>query len=168
MIQARGFFATLSIDIGRYTKTLDQTMDVQMRQAARAWLRAVILKVPVWTGMSRGSFKPLGAFLRVAIPISPVATRSGMGPDAGASLSSFSFGKEGTKYIFEFEDNVPHYAINEFYNVRPPINLITPGPYGSFKAGQDAWDQYVTQVMPSKFPRPEEFIRQRRIQIAGH
>ncbi len=75
MIELKGFFTKLTLDPGRYTKTLDKSMNVQLRQAARAWLRAVILKVPVWTGMSRGSLRPLGAFLRVAVPISPVASR---------------------------------------------------------------------------------------------
>jgi len=165
LIELKGFFTKLTLDPGRYTKTLDKSMNVQLRQAARAWLRAVILKVPVWTGMSRGSLRPLGAFLRVAVPISPVASRKNYGIQAGANASAFKFSKEGTKYIFEFDEGVLHYTINEFYNVKPPINLITPGPYGSFKAGELAFQTYVTDVLPGRLPRLEDIITTNRIVV---
>jgi len=168
MIKLEGFSTALFIDINRFTKTLDAAMDVQLRQAARAWLRAVILKVPVWTGMSRGSLKPLGSFLRVKVPISPKAVRKGMGPGVGATQSAFKFGKEGNKYIFEFDEQVMQYTINEFFNVRPPINLITPGPYGSFNAGADAFEKYVQNEMPGRLPRPEQATVTRRVNLAGY
>lgn len=165
MFRVKGFFTTLTLNPQRYTKTLDGIMDVQLRQAARLWLRAVILKVPVWTGTSMGSLKPLGAFLRVAIPISPVAKRSGMGPEVGASKSTFTFGKQGTKYIFEFNEGVLHYTINEFFNVSPPIHLKTPGPYDSFKAGNEAFQAYIANELPKRLPRIEEVLTTQRVEI---
>lgn len=168
-IQLKGVFTELYLDVGRYTKTLDKTMNVQMRQAARAWLRAVIVNVPVWTGMSRGSYMPLGAFLRVKIPIVPStsphaqsAIRQGRTAQAGADASDFKFDKNGTKYRFEFDMGVPSYAINEYFNVKPPINLITPGPWHSFRAGEQAWEDYVRNEMPKRFPRVEQVIIQKK------
>lgn len=165
MIQLGGFMTQLTINPQRYTKTLDKVMDTQLRQGARAWLRAVLVKVPVWTGMSRGSLRPLGAFLRVAVPITPKVTRSGMGPDEGAKRSSFKFGKEGTEYFFSFDEQVAHYTINEFFNVSPPLNLITPGPYGSFEAGAEAFQDYIETELPKRLPRFEEIITTKIIRV---
>jgi len=165
MYEIKGFYTNVTIDTDRYTKTLDAMMKVQMRQAAREWLRAVIEKVPVWTGMSRGSLKPLGRFLRVAISIRPVAKRKGMGPGAGEAFQSFSFGVQGTTYSFEFDEGVEHYLINEFHDVSHSIPLRTPGPYHSFEAGNQAFIRYVENEMPKRFPRVEKFIVQKRIGI---
>lgn len=167
MIDLGGFGTLLTLDPQRYTKTLDKTMEVQLRQAARAWLRAVIVKVPVWTGMSRGSLIPLGAFLRVKIPITPVASKPGMGPLAGSLRSSFNFTKRGTSYSFEFDESVAHYTINEFFDVSHTIKLITPGPYNSFRFGAAAFQAYVTNELPKRLPRVEDVIVTKRIVLGA-
>jgi hypothetical protein len=165
VIKLKGFLTHLTMDVQRYTKTLDANMEIQTRQAARAWLRAVIEKVPVWTGMARGSLKPIGGFLKIAIPISPVAVRKGMGPAAGASRSTFFFGKSGTKYQFRFNENVLHYAINEFFDVNPPIHLTHPGEWHSFEAGAKAWQDYIENVLPGRLPKFEDIIVKKVIRI---
>lgn len=166
MFQLGGFMQELSISVNRYTKTLDETMQVQLRQAARAWLRAVLVAVPVWTGTARGSLKPLGAYLRVAVPISPIAFRRGKGPEIGAGQSSFTFGtpKPGL-YTFEFNEQVAHYLINEFNDVSEHIHLTHPTPWESFQRGEEAFQKYVDDVLPGRLPRIEDFISQKQIKI---
>jgi hypothetical protein len=164
MLNIGGVFNKLSIDPGRFTKTLDKTMEVQLRQAARAWLRAVVLKVPVWTGTARGTLRPLGQFLRVSIPISPVKRKRGFGPDIGAQRSAFSFNKTATTYSFEFDQQLAYYAVNDFYHVNLP--LINPTPWGSFRAGEAAFNKYVQTVLPERLPRVEDLIVKTEIKIA--
>lgn len=60
MFEITPFFTRVDIDLIGYKKSLDKIMTVQIRQAAREWLRAVIPRVPVYTGTSRGSLQPLG------------------------------------------------------------------------------------------------------------
>ena len=184
MIKVQGFYSRYTVDVTGFTKTTDGIMEIQMRQAAREWLRAVIVKVPVWTGMSRGSLKPLGAFLRVKVPISPVASRKGMGIAAGEKKSSFEFTKENGRYIFRFEENVAHYTVNEYYNanVSSPevanpdkgkiggtgLNLKNPGPYGSFKAGGKAWQRYIDANLADKLPKVADFVTRRRTRKVGN
>jgi len=157
----------MSIDVGRVTKTLNENMSIQMRQAAREWLRAVITKVPVWTGTSKGSFKPIGRFLNVQIPISPEVSRSGMGPDVGADKSAFHFSRRKGNQIFTFEVGVAHYAVNEFHNVNltGQFQLRNPGPYASFKFGELAFNRYVENVMPGRLPKPETFTKMTKVKI---
>lgn len=150
-------FVDLKFDEKGFRKSVDMLMEQQMRMAARAWLRAVIPHVPVYTGMARGSLQPLGKFLKVSVPINPYAFRKGMGPAAGASKSLFSFTKTNGIYTFEFDSQVMHYKINEFYNV--PLPLIHPTPWRSFEYGNAAFQKYVSTALLRRIPRANNFIK---------
>jgi hypothetical protein len=150
-------FMDLKFDANGYRKSVDALMEQQMRMAARAWLRAVIPHVPVYTGMARGSLRPLGQFLKVSVPISPIATRKGMGIGAGESKSWFKISKSGGNYTFEYNSSVAHYEINEFYNV--PLPLTHPTPWHSFKYGDEAFNEYARTKMPPRIPRVQDFIK---------
>lgn len=157
----------LKLNQGAFTKALTESLEVQNRQAARAWLKAVLTKVPVWTGEARGSLRPLGQFLRVAIPISPIsasreakrAISEGHTAEAGEAQGHFQFKNEGGKrFVFIFNTDVAHYLINEFYNVKPPINLIQPAPWFSFRAGKIAYKQYLSDNLKQKIPKIKSFL----------
>ena len=160
MIRASLKIWNIEINGGQYTKALFDALDIQVRQAARAWLRAIILsgRVPVWTGTARGSLLPLGQYLRVAVPISPImAVRKGMGPSVGASLGQFQFVR-GYYSEFHFTSNVKHYAINELHDPRPLIHLIhEPIPWQSFDLGKKAFRQYIKENLTAKLPRIESY-----------
>ena len=158
MFEINGTFQALKVETLKYNKSLDKAMQTQIRQAARAWLRAVILKVPVWTGTSRGTLKPLGAFLKVAVPINPVVTRPDMGPSVGAGQSEFSFLRKDNTWIFEFDLELVHYVINEYYDVSNYIHLRTPGPYDSLQAGQAAFQAYIEDNLLERTPNLDTFI----------
>lgn len=150
-------FTNLQFDAASYKKALHDTLEKEIRMAARAWLRAVIPRVPVYTGTARGSLQPLGRFLRVAVPISPVAKRKNMGPSVGSREQDFKFTSENGKYLFIFSSEVAHYKINEFYSV--PLKLRNPTPWLSFEAGRQAFDQYLTTELPKKLPNASNFLR---------
>lgn len=147
----------LKFDADNFRKTVHATLEKEIRMAARAWLRAVIPRVPVYTGMARGSLQPLGRFLKVAVPISPVAKRKNMGPAVGAAQQSFKFEVKNGKYLFGFNSTVAHYMINEFYSV--PLPLRNPTPWQSFEAGRTAFNEYVANELPKKLPRVNNFIK---------
>src|SRR6185436_6344475 len=105
----RGRLSFPKFDANRYSEALEKEIEVQIRQAAREWLRAVIPRVPVWAGTSRGSLQPLGRFLRVAIPISINPTsrgREGVGPEVGAAESTFDFTSRERRFIFSWNTTV--------------------------------------------------------------
>lgn len=160
----------LKFDKDAYLKNLKETLEKENRQAARAWLRAIVLDhdlPPVWTGEARGSLRPLGQFLRVAIPIKPsnskgalYAMAHGHTAEAGAAQGHFKLGVEGkARVVFEFSTDVVHYFINEFYNVKPPIHLIKPGPYHSFEKGKKAYDAYIKENLFKNLPKLHSYIR---------
>ncbi len=176
-----GFFKTnirlvyLKFDKDAYIKDLKEKLEVQNRQAARAWLRAVILNVPVWTGEARGSLRPLGQFLRVNVPINPSSSKwaqraiaQGHTAEAGAAQGKFEFKIEGqARVIFEFETSVIHYLINEFYNVKPPIHLINEVPWYSLKAGKAAYKTYVNENVRKSLPKLKSYLIREVRTISG-
>lgn len=155
----------LKFDKKGYTQALQKEIDTQIRQAARAWLRAVITQVPVYSGQARASLLPLGRYLRVAIPISPtIEARKQRRYQGAISLGesqgqdAYSFNHEGYVSSFSFSINVPHYLINEF-NVglgQPP--LIHPTPWKSLDAGEIAFREYLTQNLQKRIPKISEYI----------
>lgn len=165
MIKFTGRFYRMNFDETGYKKTYDEAMKVQLRQAARAWLRAVVPKVPVYTGMARGSLVPLGRLLRVAIPISinPKAKRritAKYSREAGEALGAFNFedGKNGV-YTFTVDTQVLHFYLNDTFDIKAKIpQLIHDTPWDAFKSGEAAFRTYVETVLPGRLPRIADFV----------
>lgn len=161
----------LKFDKERYIKDFKEVLETQNRQAARAWLREVILNVPVWTGEARGSLRPLGQFLKVAVPISPSSSKwarraiaQGHTAEAGAQQGQFEFRVEPPlRIIFEYETQVIHYLINEFYNVNPPIHLIQPAPWLSHEKGRVAYQNYINTNLKNKLPNLKSYIIREKV-----
>jgi hypothetical protein len=155
----------VKLDQVKFTKAITEAMETQNRQAARAWLRAVLTKVPQWTGEARGSLRPLGQFLRVAVPIqisdskwAKRAIEQGHTAEAGEAQGHFAFKTESNRFTFEFNTDVIHYLINEFYNYNPPIHLIQAVPWFSFRAGKAAYKQYLSENLKNKIPKLKSYL----------
>lgn len=167
-----GRFTYIDFDPKTYKKSFDEAMEVQMRQAARAWLRAMLtaeLPVvrrgtgsskgipPVWTGTARGTLIPLGRFLRVAIPISPKVRRPGRGPDVGAGKGKYNFDKSYDRYYFRFSTQLAWYTINEFNASDLPLTHQTP--WKGFEIGQKAFQDYCNTEMAKKLPKIRDSVK---------
>lgn len=165
-IKFRGRLSFPKLDVTKYTEALEEAIETQIRQAAREWLRAVIPKVPVWTGTARGSLQPLGRFLRVAIPISPVARRKGMGPEVGASKGTFKFQRRGRRFVFTASSTVDHFIQNNFYQApTPPFHLKEPTPWKAFEAGDEAFIRYIKANLVKRIPKLKEFIKYKTLVV---
>jgi len=136
----------------KYTKTLEQAIEVQVRQGAREFVRAAVPLIPVLTGMARGTLQPLGRFLRVAVPIRPTARRSGRGAEAGAFRSSFEFKQVGKAFIFTFGHNVEHFRINDI--VSNPFTASAP--WQALEAGERAFLKYMETIAVKRLPLAHE------------
>lgn len=162
----RGRFSIPQFDDKKFSDKFISQIQVEQRNAARAWLTAVIPKVPVWAGTARGTLKPLGRFLRVAVPISPVVVKPRLGPEVGAAKSSFKFARRGKRFIFLVENDVDHFIRNNFHEApNPPFKLKTPTPWNAYEAGQEAYEAYIKEVIPKKLPRIKDFIKYKTLVI---
>lgn len=141
-------------------KAFDEAIVKEMRNAARAWLRATYAKVPVYTGEARASLTPLGEFLGVDIPIerSPEADLHGhrnRGEWTGRNLGHYTFVMEKDKYYFTFSTDVRHYIYNE-QNVAPFL-LTQPTPWYSFEDGKRAFQDYIRLHLIPSLPKIKDF-----------
>ncbi len=117
---------------------------------------------------ARGSLRPLGQFLRVQIPINPdtsnrhvaYAMAHGHTAEAGEAQGHFQFKTEPKlRIIFEFNSEVIHYLINEFYDPRPAIHLIhEPVPWDSLRVGKAAYKKYMEENLKDKIPKLKSYI----------
>lgn len=160
MLTGKATFVKLSLNVEKYKKTLAEALEVQMRQAARVWLRTLLKPglIPIWTGTSRGVFIPLGSFLRVDTTVTPSVFRTGQGPAYGAAESNFSFVNGRTSSTFEFSHSLDRLTFNDQFNANLyGLRLKNPGPYRAFEQATKAWELYVQEVMPDKLPNPGDF-----------
>jgi hypothetical protein len=167
-----GRFTYMDYDPKTYKKSFDEAMQTQMRQAARAWLRAMLsaeLPVvrrgtgsstgipPVWTGTARGTLIPLGRFLKIAIPISPRVRRPGWGPSVGAAQGKFQFGTLHDRHYFRFSTQLAYYTLNEFN--QSDLHLTHKTPWNGFEIGQAAFQDYCNTEMVRKLPKIRDAIK---------
>lgn len=149
-------FGRFKLD-GNWTIRLNRDVERLMRKAAEEWLRAVILHVPVWSGMARGSLKFaqghggfLAQYLRVAIDVTPVKETKSKNQFSGHG--EYSFSTNGHIYSFNFNSDVAHYHWNEFYARTDPgaAKQQIEAPWTSFQYGQNAWRRYIRHEVKSK------------------
>ncbi len=162
MLKFKSKLNTVKLDQAAYTKTLDKQLGIIIREAAREWLRAVITFAPsrggfpVWSGMAKSTLKPLGRFLRVAVPVTPeegAPDRRSMGEED----SSFEISDTNGKYTFAWSNTVFHYYLHEFGLVAR--NTEPKGPWQSIKHGERAMIRYVEQALVKKLPKVGKYIR---------
>lgn len=161
-----GTLDVLKFDNVGYTKAARKALEVQFRRAARAFVRAAIPKIPVQTGMAKGSFLNLGRYLRIAIPISPTKFNQkyyppGKGrpipktPESGAALSTpaqQTIKWVGNRLLFEFQSSVFHLTLEDLIGVRSPTS-----PWGSFAAGRTAFLQEMRNLK-DRLPSIKSYI----------
>lgn len=161
-------FEKLNLDVPKATAAIEKAIEVQMRQAAREMLRAIIVKVPVFTGMARGTMQPLGRFLRVAVPITPkpgAKKYPGKNAAAGALASSFTFANSGgLRPRLRFDPGVAHFQTNDKFDVSERgIKLRNPTPWHALQAGREAFKIYLRQNLKKRVPRISSFVTRTRV-----
>ena len=147
-------------DAKKFSRTLRKELSTQTRQAARAFLRRTIVKIPVDTGQARGTFLPLGRFLRVAVPIGgaqPEANKSASTGSSGEKQMLFQFSLDNQGSYFEIEPQLFYFWWNDFFAHHYPKGQL-PTPWESLEAGKDAFIDYMRNVAPSRLPKLKDFI----------
>lgn len=162
----------LKLEKREFTVTFEKAVRRLLRGAAVRWLRAAYPKVPVWTGMARGSLKfargdfgLLAQYLNVSVPIESEIKEVRPGKDAttGGLLARYSFSTGEGRHIYAFyiRTDVPHYLFLEF---DPGPNQ--PGQWESFAAGNEAFMTYIRENI-FRLPKLKHFISSNEVRLQG-
>lgn len=155
-----GEFQTPRLQLNAYKKEVDKRLSALLDAAVREFVEGLLERVPVWSGMARGSIQPLGRLVNLVVNAS---ARSGIRSREarGRALGSASIDREPFTYSFRFTSRVPHYIFNEFNRA---TGLIHPTPWHSLRRGEQ---RFTALVRTRRLPRPfqRRFLTVKRFQI---
>ena len=130
-----GQFLGAKIDIDKYQQQLQEAMIDALEEGARMWLQAVVGKVPLWSGMARGSLLELRELVSGKIVFTPLKARSRV--PSGRSLGTAEPNYEKDKVTLTITTNVPHYTAQEYRS-----GISPSAPWHSLMAGAVAFKTY--------------------------
>lgn len=158
----------IDFDLRGYRQQLDARMTEIVKEAARSWLRTVLVIIPTWSRASRATFNELAEAVGFNLTFGPIRSREDR---LSLGLSTGKGGldiKPGRSWHFFYETSLRYLAYNEFNRVvfgRAPnvfsrSGLTNPTPYRFQEAGARDFQSFSEQIL---LPSPIEFIRGRRI-----
>lgn len=138
----RGTFTPIDFNLRTYLAEFEESMKMQLEEAASRWLAAATGRIPLWSGMARASLAKVAELTNGRIVLSPLRGKSRV-PE-GRNLGTAEIVASGTNFYFEVSTSVIHFIIQENRNV----GKSRSAPWGAFAAGQAAFDTYPFQVPP--------------------
>ena len=153
------------INVDQYRTALDRYMKEALAEGLMAWLDAVLLEIPNWTGASRATFWRLAQTINTQVDAS--GPRVGIGQRAGDG--SMQTDKTKGIYTFTFSTTLPWLIWNEYHNANvdpdptkypPPAKLHKPGPYGFQLKGVYAFQRIADKV---KLPLVAPYVKAHRV-----
>lgn len=127
--------------MNRYQQQLKDAMVDALHEGANAWLRAVVGRVPLWSGMARASLLELSQLINGTIVFTPLKTKSRI--PRGQVLGTAKQIIQDGKAIITITTNVPHYNVQEFSSGKSPS-----APWRSLLAGANAWRDATQDFRP--------------------
>ncbi len=137
----KGRFFGARIEITAYQRQLQEAMVDALHEGANAWLRAVVGKVPLWSGMARASLLELRELINGVIVFSPLKAKSRV--PKGRALGTATQSIENDRVTITIETNVPHYTAQEVSSGISPT-----APWRSLQAGAAAFRQSTQTFRP--------------------
>lgn len=159
-----GLLTAPRLDPG-HKERIKEELEKFLVRAATAWLNAVTGIVPVWSGASQSTFKPLADRIGYNLNIIPMwrgcgrnlPRRSRLSIGRGDGDGGLEIDEKRGRYFFFYSTTLRHLIFNEFNSnphADPAVfaNLIQPIPYKFQLAGQKAFEG-VAQF--ARLPRPK-------------
>jgi hypothetical protein len=135
-----GHFTGAKLDLNAYQSRLREHLTSELQRVTEAWLQATTGRVPVWSGMARGSLQKVAEAIGKSIVIrNLVKSRIALGRQLGIVEPTYG----PTEFTMAINLSVPHYTLQEFTNV----GVSKSAPWRSFDAGALAYREAVRSVI---------------------
>lgn len=134
------------INVEAYRKALDRHMTETVMHGASAWLQAVLVEIPVWSGASHATFSKLAAAIGQGFGIAGERSGEGLAQSTGEVQSARG------RYVFTYSTTLPWLIWNEYHNANvdpdPTLfyRLLQPGPYNFQRKGAEAFERFAETV----------------------
>lgn len=137
-----GVFIGAKLDLQEYQSRLQEYLWQELKTAAKAWLAGTGGRVPVWSGMAKGSLLELSELINGTLVVSPlkVPSRIPLGRSLGTALPEIT----PTSAQITITTDVEHYNIQEVG--RAAKGGSPSAPWRSLEAGADAYRGAVKDV----------------------
>lgn len=157
----------IDLDLRGYERAVDRELTEKTKEAARSWLRTVLVIIPTWSGASRATFEDLASKVGFNVTYGPQRSFKNRRP-LGRATGRGNVSREGHTWFFTYETDLRYLAYNEFNHVvfgqAPNVfrreGLLNPTPYRFQEAGRKDFESFAQTV---RLPSPFNFIRGRRI-----
>jgi hypothetical protein len=157
----------IKLDKRGFINHLNEEMTETTKEAAKSWLRTVVVNIPIWSRASIATFNALaesvGFPLNVGTPVSNV-DRLGLGLSTGRGGLRIEKNKS---WKFFYETDLRYLAWNEFNKPKKgdgsgwySTHRDGPGPLRFIDSGTADFESFSKEV---KLPNPIEFISPQRI-----
>lgn len=164
-------FKLPTLNLRTWNLEVQTRMSSALERGVIAWLGAATAPIPVWSGASLGTFRPLAQRVNFVLSIAPtrLGSQKGLGAAAGESQSTGRFFGDAKKgqFFAEYSTKLEHLIFNEFADANqggdPKVfsRLRNPGPYNFQVAGVRAFQQEISGL---RIPLPR-LTSKKRIQI---
>jgi hypothetical protein len=158
------------------------------KKAVAQWLKVVLTYIPTYTGTARGTLRPVGRQVKVAVSkFGPAGAKGDLrrakkkkkivykgktftagfvagGKHAKATLTSVRKGNEIVN-TFEYTNNLGYVIYNE-QNTQPPgFKLPSNPPWRYNLKAVTAWKKYILIQVPKRLPSPLKFVKFTKIRV---
>lgn len=157
----------IEFDRQGFLERLNQEMTEATKEAARSWLRTVLVNIPTWSRASRATFNELSEAVGYNLTFGPLVAyvdRLSLGLQTGRGGLQI---KDNKSWHFFYETDLHYLAWNEFNTATQgdgsgwfSRHRSGPGPYRFQAAGAADFNSFAANV---KLPNPIEFINPKRI-----
>ena len=142
-----GKFVGIKLDRQAYLVFLQEYLQKKLFEVTNVWLNAATGRVPVWSGMAKGSLLVLANLVDSTLLITPrrgIKSKIALGEIMGTAIPDW---ETPGRALITISTEVPHYVLQEFQNV----GVSKSAPWLSFEAGAAA---YKVAVQTVKLPAP--------------
>jgi len=156
-------------NIVEYERLLQDRLGRAIAEAAAEWLGATMSLIPVWSGASHGTFRPLASKLGLQLVITPRAFVNRIGFGEANATGEVTADAAAGRFTFSYSTTLAHLIYNEFNNANitpdPTLfaRLLQPGPYRFQEAGEKAFRDFAAGVT---LPDPSSTIQVRTVRAS--
>lgn len=161
-------------DLGGFTKKYEAAAEKLVRDAAKEWLRAVLISVPIWTGFAQGSIvfakgpggwdlaRYLGMVGETRVPHdhdtpkwhwNQDGSKVRKIPENGGRFGRFNFPIGQHRFRFRYTNSLLYFHIESFYG-----NISPTSPWFAMQHGRDAFAKFVNQNK-ARLPKASRFLQ---------